>query len=617
MFRPALRIGDQSAQVNQMNILLKSLGYAVTEPENTFGQRTQGALISFQNDHNISVTGIADEKTLVALERSAPMAIQKEEPPVKIMQTPGETGEEEMIGDPYTYEAKPQNGVQRDENAPQTLPDKTTAPIQANFDAFAGSAAPEPFETRYTNADQGFYKSVYQSAGSYGNPGFSPFDSTPAETVPYYDVIAGEPAELTAATCNPQKRPTLRRGSTGVSVTELQEGLTQLGYALNVDGIFGRETAKVVAAFQSSNGLVPDGIAGSKTWAVFDKAMQNLYDYTPDARPMLRQGSKGVWVKELQSKLNFLGFYKGASDGIFGPLTAQAVRDFQSCHHLNPDGIVGTLTWEAIDNALTAIPSPAKPAPDCGYGKPSHSTPEYSAPTPRIPAEHGAPIQRTPEYSAPTPRTPAEYSAPIQRTPEYSAPTPRTPAEYSAPIQRTPEYSKPHHTKPSYGTPDRAVLKNGSCGDPVFDLQNKLGRLGYYCENPDGVFGWYTEIAVRNFQRKNGLRADGVVGPETWAMLNQEPLALPPEQRGGGRNRAPMHSPGIPLRYGSKGDGVCLLQKRLKTLRFYRGDCHGEFDWETLTAVKNFQDANAAAPDGIVNRILWEFLESICSDNEN
>ncbi len=59
----------------------------------------------------------------------------------------------------------------------------------------------------------------------------------------------------------------------------------------------------------------------------------------------------------------------------------------------------------------------------------------------------------------------------------------------------------------------------GSRGNEVITVQQKLRQWGYYHGFVDGVYGSATYRAVREFQRRNGLRADGVVGPATWAAL--------------------------------------------------------------------------------------------------
>ena len=64
----------------------------------------------------------------------------------------------------------------------------------------------------------------------------------------------------------------------------------------------------------------------------------------------------------------------------------------------------------------------------------------------------------------------------------------------------------------------RPVLRRGSSGEAVEELQGLLAQAGYRV-SIDGVFGPGTESAVRSFQRDCGLTADGVVGPATWEAL--------------------------------------------------------------------------------------------------
>lgn len=65
----------------------------------------------------------------------------------------------------------------------------------------------------------------------------------------------------------------------------------------------------------------------------------------------------------------------------------------------------------------------------------------------------------------------------------------------------------------------RRTLYWGSTGQDVRDVQYKLRQWGYYNGLVDGYFGATTSRAVRDFQGRNGLRVDGVVGPQTWQAL--------------------------------------------------------------------------------------------------
>lgn len=64
-----------------------------------------------------------------------------------------------------------------------------------------------------------------------------------------------------------------------------------------------------------------------------------------------------------------------------------------------------------------------------------------------------------------------------------------------------------------------AAYRRGDSGETVKKVQQKLKSWGYYSGSVDGVFGSGTESAVKYFQRKNGLTADGVVGTKTLAAL--------------------------------------------------------------------------------------------------
>ena len=60
-----------------------------------------------------------------------------------------------------------------------------------------------------------------------------------------------------------------------------------------------------------------------------------------------------------------------------------------------------------------------------------------------------------------------------------------------------------------------ALSKYGSRGEEVKTIQTKLKRWGYYNGNIDGIYGTQTLNSVKYFQRKNGLKVDGIAGPET------------------------------------------------------------------------------------------------------
>lgn len=133
--------------------------------------------------------------------------------------------------------------------------------------------------------------------------------------------------------------PTLRQGSRGNFVYLLQFILTQYGYNISVDGVFGVKTAEAVKNFQSINSIFVDGIVGPNTWR---------YLLTLPQYPILKERARGSYVKFLQQLLESNFIPVGGIDGVFGVRTKQAVQTYQQNNGLVEDGIVGVNTWNSI-----------------------------------------------------------------------------------------------------------------------------------------------------------------------------------------------------------------------------------------------------------------------------
>jgi peptidoglycan hydrolase-like protein with peptidoglycan-binding domain len=137
--------------------------------------------------------------------------------------------------------------------------------------------------------------------------------------------------------------PTISVGASGDDVRRLQRLLVEMKLLdfRGIDGSFGANTDAAVRSFQQSAGLVDDGIVGPVTWGAL-----------PDDpnTPELSEGSTGGVVASLQQGLTAYSnedpaVNPGAVDGDFGPMTAAAVRAYQSDRAVAVDGIVGDQTW--------------------------------------------------------------------------------------------------------------------------------------------------------------------------------------------------------------------------------------------------------------------------------
>jgi peptidoglycan hydrolase-like protein with peptidoglycan-binding domain len=124
----------------------------------------------------------------------------------------------------------------------------------------------------------------------------------------------------------------LSRGDESPFVEILQHLLRARGFGLEVDGVFGAVTEQAVRQFQGNQGIAVDGIVGPVTWS-------RLFI-------TVRRGSTGEAVKGVQVRMNLRQADPIAVDGDFGPLTEQAVREFQGDQGIEIDGIVGPITWQ-------------------------------------------------------------------------------------------------------------------------------------------------------------------------------------------------------------------------------------------------------------------------------
>jgi len=254
----------------------------------------------------------------------------------------------------------------------------------------------------------------------------------------------------------------------------------------NADGVFGDDTAMAVRAFQRSFNLTQDGVVGRQTWNNITRiytAVIRLSELEGEGERItvgqsppdvvLRKGSSGNYVRELQFILNMVSAYYPSVpsvtiDGRFGAGTENAVREFQRTFGLTADGVVGPVTWNKLYSVYRSLAS-------SGGGT--------------VPPQIQPPIILPPPPELPTPPSPP--------TMPISPPYPNV------------------------------LTRQGDRGDNVRTIQTLINRVADRVAeiprlNVDGIFGPLTDTAVRAFQTVFGLTADGIVGPLTWDALVRE-----------------------------------------------------------------------------------------------
>lgn len=349
----------------------------------------------------------------------------------------------------------------------------------------------------------------------------------------------------------------LRIGSSGQEVREMQEFLNAI--AINypaipvifpVDGIFNESTEAAVRVFQRQFNLTVDGIVGKATWykiSYIYAAVRKLAELTSIGRiedlysgqypgTPLQEGDRGVEVQLLQYYLSAIAvFYPQipnvSIDGRFGPELFKAVLNFQRSFGLIEDGIVGRETWNRIYALYETLSD--KIVPD-------ESIPEY----PGMTLQQGSSGENVRRIQTALNNISAQYPSIPLLVEDGIFGTATTTAvrafqrqfgltvdgivgvltwnkifEVSALIDTGEEAGE--EMPPYPGT----LLRNGSRGNAVRLMQERLKSISiYYPVIPDitadGIFGPATQAAVIAFQQMMGIAADGIIGQQTWELIN-------------------------------------------------------------------------------------------------
>lgn len=435
-----LKLGQQGEQVRDMQRQLKTLGFYKGQADGDFGPATEEALKAFQKQYGLTVDGVAGQQTLTKL--MGAKATMK--PAVTPSPTPsaslklGSTGENVRTVQRRLKDLKFYNGSVDGDYGEGT--EEAVKRFQKQYgltvDGKVGAATQE----------------ALRNARATARPAYQPVTPTPRPT----------------ATPSFNANTFLEVGSSGSDVRKMQERLISLGYLSGTaTGVFDKATEAGVKAFQRRHTGDPDGVAGPATLkALYSSSASATSSTAAVIGVSLKLGSEGSAVRNVQTRLKSLGYYKGSADGQYGTGTEDAVKAFQKANGLRADGKAGADTLNKLfsDDARTA--AQARPT---------------ATPKPRPTARPTATPYRT--------ATPLPAGTWVKVTP-----APGEDVIYT-------------------------TLRRGNYGVLVERMQEQLKAQGFYSGEIDGYFGESTEAAVKRFQTRKGLTVDGVAGTATLRYL--------------------------------------------------------------------------------------------------
>ena len=374
----------------------------------------------------------------------------------------------------------------------------------------------------------------------------------------------------------------LEKGSTGSDVKDLQTKLKKLGYYdAYVDGDYGDTTVAAVKAFQKKYNLTADGIAGKETLKKLDSVYENANSAKDD--DSLRMGDSGSAVKNLQTKLKKLGYYSGTVDSTFGSGTYAAVRAFQKKYNLTADGVAGSETLKKLDSAYKNADSD-KDDDSLRKGATGSAVKDLQTKLKKL-GFYNAYVDGS--YGDTTVAAVKAFQKKYNLTADGVAGSETLKKLDSA-------YKNADSDK------DDDSLRKGATGSAVKDLQTKLKKLGFYNASIDGDYGDTTVAAVKAFQKKYNLTADGVAGSATLKKLDSA-------YKNADSNTSTDDDS---LRKGATGTAVKTLQTNLKKLGFYTAYVDGSFGATTESAVKAFQRKYGLTADGVAGSATLKKIES-------
>ena len=421
----------------------------------------------------------------------------------------------------------------------------------------------------------------------------------------------------------------LRQGNTGLAVQALQTRLQELGYYdAGVSGVFDANTEAAVRRFEQTYGTMQTGVATTDLQARLfspDALVYGSEEYNNAVIAqyrVLQRGDVGSAVYALQQRLRNLNYPITDLTGTFDNETANAVMLFYEAYGLSASDVASVALQRELysDTART-------------YGNAAASSVSDSLTI--LSEDSVAAIQQrlidlgyldgtaTGTQDAATQLAVKLFEEACGQLPSGAL------SESILALLQSESAPRFETLSGRY-----ANLIEGSSGDDVQRLQQRLVDLGFATGTPNGQYGAATSASIRLFQAANGMEENGVGSAYLQAVLyssfalnihgetvgaavpepTEEPEA-PMEGEEPAEGEAPIEnedapaSPFVTLSSGSTGDDVLRLQNRLTELG-YITSVTGTYDSLTQRAISTFQANIGREPDGAASPDLQMFLYS-------
>ncbi len=543
--------GASDAVIRDVQEKLKAIGFYAGDITGRAGEKTLQAIKAFQKKIGLDETGELTKTTLARLdERYAALRQNQTE----------KTDSEET------------------ENANSGVSARTIEQVQTKLktlDFYSGditgkvgektTGAIIAFQTRYGLSPDGIIgKATLTKLDEVYNAYQSSDSLTPPETT-------------TAAASAPS--------ADSGTIRQVQEKLKTLGfYSGEVTGNAGSKTTAAITAFQQKYGLTADGIPGSATLKKLDEVLADA-SAKPAESASAPSADSGT-IRQVQEKLKTLGFYSGEVTGNAGSKTTAAIKAFQQKYGLTADGIPGSTTLKKLDEVLA--------------GASGNSSTESTESAPASSASSGT-IRQVQEklkalglYSGEvTGNAGSKTTAAIKAFQEkYGLTADGIPG--SATLKKLDEvYSSQGSKEKEADDPDKSASLPS---DTIRQLQEKLKALGFYSGEITGKIGSKTTAAIKAFQQKYGLTADGIPGSATLKKLDEVY-----------KNRSFSSSGST----SASASAIKNAQTKLKELGFYSGEVTGSIGDKTTAAIRAFQKKYGLTADGVLGSVTIAKINSV------